>query len=149
MADDKHDRLPDEGDIKHVPFAGDGVDNCGGDFVRGPQIFPTLHPGGHGGADRAGLDGEDGDAFAVDAISQAGEEADSPALEAIEVVRFAAAVAGDRGDHREDAGVALDAEVGQPGEQRDRRDEVGVDDLRGVWKSCSARAWSPKMPCAR
>ncbi len=72
------------------------------------------------------------DALAVDAVAQAGEEGGEAGLRgSVDVVGFAAAVSGYRGDDGEGAGVALDAEVGEPGEERDRGHEVGVEDLGG------------------
>ncbi len=80
----------------------------------------------------AGLDGEDGDAFAVDAVAQAIQEGGEAGFGgAVDVVGFAAAVSGDRREDGDGAGVALDAVVGQPGEERDRGHEVGVEDLGG------------------
>ncbi len=132
VADDEHDGLPLEGDVEVVFALVDGGDDGFGDRFGVGELFALWHVGGHGGFGGAGLDGEDGDAFAVDAVAEAAEEGGEAGLRgAVEVVGLAAAVSGDGGDDGEGAGVALDAEVGEPGEERDRRHEVGVEDLGG------------------
>jgi hypothetical protein len=74
VADDEHDGLPLEWDVEVVLFCGDGFDDGLRDFVDVGEFFAALHACGHGGFGGAGLDGDDGDAFAVDTVAEAAEE---------------------------------------------------------------------------
>ena len=132
MADDEHNGGPLEGDVEGVFAGGYGFGDGLGGFVDVGELVRAGHGGGHGGFDGAGLDGEDGDAFAVDAVAEAGEEGVEAGFRgSVEVVGFAAAVAGYGRDDGEGAGVTLDAEIGEPGEERDGGHEVGVQNLGG------------------
>ncbi len=105
----------------------------GGDFVDVGEAFAALHAFGHRGLHGAGLDGDDVHAFAVDAIAHAVDERGQAGLgAAVDVVGFAAAIAGDGAEDGDGAGAALGAEVSEPSEQADGSGVVGVDDLRGV-----------------
>ena len=96
VADDEHDGLPLEGDVEDVLAFVDGADDGFGDRVDVGELFALGMPAVMAVRDGAGLDGEDGDAFAVDAVAEAAEEGGEAGLGgAVEVVGFAAAVAGD------------------------------------------------------
>ena len=72
MAYDEHNGSPLEGDVEDVLALFDGGDDGFGDGIDVGEFFAVGHGGGHGGAGGAGLDSEDVDAFAIDAVAQAG-----------------------------------------------------------------------------
>lgn len=70
VGQDEHDEGPFAGDVEGVLFSGDGGGDGFGDGVDVGEFFAAGHGGGHRGAGGTGLDGEHGDAFAVDAVAQ-------------------------------------------------------------------------------
>ena len=132
-----HNQAPVAGDVDDVLTAIDGFHDRGSDLIHVGEAFVALHAFGHRGPHRTGLDGHHVDAFAVDAIAQAVDKRRQAGLRAaIDVVGFAAALAGDGAEYRERSGVALRAVVREPCKQTDRRGVVGVNDVRGVAESC-------------
>lgn len=93
IADDEHDRLPLEWHVEIVLLRGDGLHDGLRDLVHIGELLASLHACCHRSLGRAGLDGQDGNALAVDAISQAAEKGRKASFRrAVDIVRFAASV---------------------------------------------------------
>src|ERR1035437_6051481 len=94
VADDEHDGLPLERDVEVVCALVDGGDDARGDLIYIGELLRALPAGRHGRLHRAGFGGEQGAAFGVDAVTQAGKERGEASFRrAVEIVRLAPAVA--------------------------------------------------------
>lgn len=74
VADGEHNWLPLVWNVENIPAFVDRSDDGFGDGVNIGELLALRHRCGHRSARGAGFDGEDGDALAIDAVAQAGEE---------------------------------------------------------------------------
>ncbi|CAM2161127.1 hypothetical protein PT2222_90344 [Paraburkholderia tropica] len=127
--DDQHDQRPEPRCVEHVLVLLDGARDVGGDLVRRrDERAGQRQAGGHRRGYEAGLDRHDMGARLEQTRIQAFAERRKRGLRAaVQIVRWASAIACYRRDHRNRAALLRLDQIRDRREQADDRRDVGVE----------------------